>query len=144
MAEAAIPQPKKRSVRIVLVEDNPGDVFLLEKSLRDRGIDYTLKQYGDGEEAMKALSTDHTPTPDLILLDLNLPRRDGFDVLVAVRQEPRFVDVPVGILTSSDAKRDRHRAALLGTERYIYKPPTLPEFMEQVGSAVEELLALRG
>lgn len=110
----------KAAVRIVLVEDNAGDVYLLEKSLQARHIVYELIRYEDGEQGIRALSSERGPTPDLILLDLNLPRREGFDVLRAVRTRPALVGVPVGILTSSDAVRDRHRVSLIGAERYIY------------------------
>lgn len=127
-------------MRIVLVEDNAGDVYLLEKSLHHRNIVYELIRYEDGEQAVRGISENLAP--DLILVDLNLPRRDGFDVLAAVRQTPRLVGVPVGVLTSSDAAKDRHRIALSGVERYIHKPPTLEEFIDEVGKAVEELLAL--
>jgi DNA-binding response OmpR family regulator len=64
-------------------------------------------------------------------------------VLQAIRGKPSFVGVPVGVLTSSDAARDRHRVALIGAERYIHKPPTLGEFLEQVGQAIADLLANR-
>ena len=131
---------KKAAVRIVLIEDNPGDVYLLEKSLQARRIGYELIRYVDGEQAMRAMSGDDIPAPDLILVDLNLPRRDGFDLLKSVRQSPRLVGVPVGVFTSSDAAKDRHRSALLGADRYIHKPLTLDEFIEHVGKAVEELL----
>ncbi|OLE88811.1 MAG: hypothetical protein AUG08_06870 [Acidobacteria bacterium 13_1_20CM_2_55_15] len=110
-------------IRIVLVEDNPADVFLLEKALQSRNIVYQLIQYEDGEQAMRAISAEHAGRPDLILVDLNLPRREGYDVLGAVRRIPRLVGVPVGVLTSSDAVRDRHRAALIGVERYIHPDP---------------------
>src|SRR5712691_3865457 len=132
----------KPPVRIVLVEDNAGDVYLLEKSLQHRNIVYELIRYEDGEQAVRALSGDLAPDliPDLILVDLNLPRREGFDVLTSVRKIPRLVGIPMGVLTSSDAARDRHRTALIGVERYIHKPPTLEEFIDEVGKAVEELL----
>jgi len=132
---------KKPAVRIVLVEDNAGDVYLLEKALQSRNIVYELIRYEDGDQAVLALSEDLEP--DLILVDLNLPRRDGFDVLAAIRRTPRLVGVPVGVLTSSDAARDRHRIALTGVERYIHKPPTLDEFIDKVGKTIAELLALR-
>src|ERR1700722_15090746 len=115
------------AARILLVEDNDGDALLLEKALRARGLTCELLRYEDGEQAVHALSSDHSFMPDLILLDLNLPRREGFDVLGVVRTTPRLVDVPVGILTSSNAAADRSRTALLGAARYIYKPPTLEE-----------------
>jgi chemotaxis family two-component system response regulator Rcp1 len=125
---------------IVIVEDNPGDVYLLELALRSRGIAYELIRYVDGEEAIRAVSADTFAVPDLILVDLNLPRREGFDVLRAIRRIPRLVGIPTGVFTSSDTAKDRHRSVLVGAERYIQKPPTLDEFIEQVGSAVEDLL----
>ena len=126
----------------MVVEDNAGDVHLLERTLQIRGVAYELIRYEDGEQAIRAFSADFGDVPDLFLVDLNLPRREGFDVLRAIRGIPRFVGVPVGILTSSESSKDRHRTALIGAERYIHKPPTLEEFVEQVGAAVESLLAL--
>jgi chemotaxis family two-component system response regulator Rcp1 len=125
---------------IVVVEDNPGDVYLLELALQRRNIAYQLTRYQDGEEAIRAVSADGAPVPDLILVDLNLPRREGFDVLRVIRRIPRFVGVPLGVFTSSETPKDRHRSALVGAVRYIHKPPTLDEFIEQVGSAVEDML----
>jgi DNA-binding response OmpR family regulator len=81
--------------------------------------------------------------PDLIILDLNLPRREGFDVLQTIRSKPAMVGVPIAILTSSDATKDRHRISVTGGERYIHKPPMLEDFLEQVGQAIEELLVKR-
>ncbi|SPF52259.1 Response regulator receiver protein [Candidatus Sulfopaludibacter sp. SbA4] len=135
--------PDARIAHIVVVEDNSGDVYLLERAIESRNIAYELIRYQDGEQAIRALSADPAAVPDLFLVDLNLPRREGFDVLRAVRGIPRFVGVPVGVLTSSEAEKDRHRTALIGAERYIHKPPTLEEFIDQVGTAVENLLALR-
>lgn len=128
--------------RILLVEDNDSDMHLLEKALQARGIAYELIRYEDGEEAMRFMASNRTLTPDLILLDLNLPRREGFDVLRAVRTMPRLVGVPVGVFTSSNAARDRRRTALIGADKYIYKPVVLGEFIEEVGKAIEELLSL--
>lgn len=132
----------RRAVRIVLVEDNDGDVLLLEKALRARDLLYELVRYEDGEQAMRGISGEGVLLPDLILVDLNLPRREGFDVLRMVRTTPRLVGVPVGVLTSSNATMDRSRTALIGAERYIHKPPTLEEYIDQVGREVEALLAL--
>ena len=101
--------------RIFLVEDNPGDVYLLEKALNARRIRYDLTRLEDGEQAMRTLAT--VRAPDLILLDLNLPRRGGFDILKLIRGEPSLVGVPVGIFTSSDVASDRHRSSLLGAEQ---------------------------
>lgn len=130
-----------KPIRILLVEDNPGDIYLLEKTLQHRHLKYELIRYSDGEQAIRGIQGEQSVLADLILLDLSLPRREGFDVLRAIRSTPRFVGVPVGILTSSDDPKDRHRVELIGAERYIHKPLMLEEFLEQVGQAVEELLA---
>jgi CheY-like chemotaxis protein len=132
-----------RPVRVLLVEDNPGDVYLLEKALKKRTIRYDLTLHTDGEQAIRHISGENCTVPDLILLDLNLPRRDGFDVLRTIRGKPALVGVPVGVFTSSEAERDKHRVALLGAERYIEKPANLEEFLEQVGQAVDDMLAAR-
>jgi len=128
------------TIHILLVEDNAGDVYLLEKALQSRRLCYELNRYEDGEQAIRALEKDECGVPDLIVLDLNLPRREGFEVLQTVRGKPSLVGVPVAILTSSDAVKDRHRIAVAGGERYIHKPPELEDFLEQVGREIEDLL----
>lgn len=130
-----------RSVRIWLVEDNPGDVYLIEKALQAIPLRYEIVRHEDGEQAIRALAQPDWMVPDLVLLDLNLPRLEGFDVLHAIRSRPALVGVPVGILTTSDSARDRNRVALLGAERYIRKPATFEAFVTEVGVAVTELLA---
>lgn len=132
---------RRKPIRILVVEDNAGDVYLLEKTLQARQLHYELIRYLDGEQAIRALEQDDSVLPDLILVDLNLPRRGGFDVLQTIRSKPSMVGVPVGVLTSSDAAKDRHRVALTGGERYIHKPPMLDEFLDQVGQAIAEMLA---
>ena len=129
-----------KTIRILLVEDNAGDVYLLEKALQSRCFVYNLTRYEDGEQAIHALQTDECGVPDLVVLDLNLPRRGGFDVLQTIRGKPSMVGVPVAILTSSAAAKDRHRISVTGKERYIHKPPELEDFLEQVGQAIEDLL----
>jgi two-component system response regulator len=131
----------KKPVRIILIEDNPGDVHLLERTLKSCDISYEITRYEDGEQAVQAMDRWHTLHPSLILLDLNLPRREGFDVLLRVRQRPTLVGVPVGVLTSSEATKDRHRIALIGAERYIHKPPFFDQFVHEVGNAIEDLLS---
>ena len=127
---------------IILVEDSGVDAYLLEKAVAARGIRYQLLRYEDGERAIHEICENDALTPNLILVDLNLPRREGFEVLLRIRQTPRLVGIPVGVFTSSDAAKDRHRTALLGVEQYIHKPSTLDEFISEVGAAVEGLLAL--
>lgn len=131
---------RPKANRILLVEDNPGDVYLLEKAMQRLGMNYELIHYADGEQALREIARDDGPVPDLILLDLNLPRREGFDVLRFVRSRPRLSGIPVGIFTSSNDAVDRHRVALIGVERYIHKPPALEEFLDQVGRAITGLL----
>lgn len=131
---------RKNPVRIVLVEDNPGDVYLFEKTMEARGIAYVLILYQDGRQAMRAIIDATFEVPDLILVDLNLPQRDGFDVLSTIRKEPQLAGVPVAVLSSSGSAKDRRWAALHNVDQYIVKPATLEEFIDQVGSAVERLL----
>src|SRR5207302_8851844 len=116
-----------------IVEDNRGDVDLLDLSSRSRNIVYDLILYIDCTQAIRAISESHLAVPDLILVDLNLPRRDGFDVLNVVRQDPRLVGVPVGVLTASDTSKDRQFAALMEAARYIHKPQNLKEYIDEVG-----------
>lgn len=130
-------------VCIVLIEDNPGDAYLLECALKERGIHYEMRHFEEGDEALRAIAGEPELKPDLILVDLNLPGREGFDVLLRLRQNPRLVGIPVGAFTSSDAPKDKHRIGLIGVERYVHKPPTLEGFLSEVGTAVEEMLALR-
>ena len=133
--------PSKAPVQIILVEDNLGDVQLLERTLKSRQIAYKITRYEDADQAIEAMAGWDALCPDLILLDLNLPRREGFDVLSRVRQRPGLVGIPIGVLTSSEAEKDRHRVALIGAERYIHKPPYWEQFAREVGDAVEDLLA---
>ncbi len=104
---------------ITLVEDNPGDVLLVRKALQERGIAFELTCFDDGEEALKSLSRQERDEPDIILLDLNLPKTEGVEVLRRIRSIPKFVSVPVAILTSSASPTDVHRTKLLGVARYI-------------------------
>ncbi|HEX5227317.1 MAG TPA: response regulator [Bryobacteraceae bacterium] len=131
----------RNPVRIFIVEDSDSDVFLVEEALRTHGIDARLRRFHDGEEALNALSPDAIPDlPDIVIIDLNLPKITGFEVLRHVRGLPSFDSVPVLILTSSQLKADRELALRLGADAYIAKLPTLPEFLSSVGSGVRGLL----
>ena len=127
--------------RIVLIEDNPGDVLLVEMALKENGISYELTQFQNGSEALRVLSAlaSDVPVPDAILLDLNTPRSDGFHVLIQLMQSARLSQVPIAILTSSRASSDQHRA-FLQKARYIQKPSQLADFLATVGQAVREML----
>ena len=126
---------------IVLVEDNPGDVMLVELALKENGVPFELTQFNSGLEALKALSAPSANAfiPDAILPDLNTPKSDGFEVLIQLRRSPRLSQVPIAILTSSKARSDKHRAGLQNV-RYIEKPSQLADFLATVGQAVKEML----
>ena len=134
------------AAKIVLIEDNPGDVFLVEMALKESGILYEMTRFQNGEEAVASLCAPDGPStktlhPDLILLDLNTPKSDGFEVLGKLRQAPHLAGVPIGIVTSSQAESDKHRVGIIGRIRYIEKPSQLDEFLTTVGRAVKEMLS---
>jgi CheY-like chemotaxis protein len=131
-----------KPAQIVLIEDNPGDVLLVEMALKENGIFCELTRFANGLEALRVLC--ETPSqndflPDAILLDLNTPRSDGFQVLIKLKQSPRLSHVPIAILTSSPASSDKHRTALQSV-RFIQKPSQLADFLSTVGQAVREML----
>ena len=135
-----------KTAHIVLIEDNLGDVLLVEMALRESRIPYELTRFATGEDAVCALCTaDGSPKlsfcPDAILLDLNTPKGDGVEVLGALRQSPNLADVPIAVITSSQARGDKHRTLLLGAVRYIVKPSQAEQFLSAVGAAVKEMLA---
>lgn len=133
------------AAQIVLIEDNSADVLLVEMALKQSSISYELTRFRDGQEAVDSLcAPEGTPAhafhPDAILLDLNTPRSDGFVVLGKLRGNPHLSDVPIAILTSSQARSDKHRTGIAGGVRYIEKPSRLEEFLTTVGSTVKEML----
>jgi len=129
-----------RPAEIVVIEDNPADVFLIKLALEEFAIQYALTWYRNGVEAVRALrAPENAPFPDIILLDLNTPRSDGFEILERLQHTPSLGDVPIAIVTSSRAPADRARAAAQGV-RYIEKPSQLQDFLASVGSAVKEML----
>ncbi len=132
----------KTKPHIILIEDNPGDVYLIMRALAAHQIDCVMTRFNDGEDALAALkgSEGRVLPPDLILLDLNLPRLDGRQVLTAARQDPLLADVPIAVVTSSFSPRDRDDALGLGADRYVHKPSQLQDFLQAVGEAVKELL----
>ena len=136
-----------RSYTILLAEDNPGDVFLvrraLNESFRQPEAAYTLQHAKDGEEAIQWLerSEANQDKLDLILLDLNLPRRDGIEVLGRVHAMPHLSLIPTIIMTSSDSPRDRERCMALGATHYFQKPTELASFME-IGKIAMHLIKL--
>ncbi len=130
--------------RILLVEDNRADVFLVEEALKAHGVPADIHAVEDGAEAVavieRAESDPDAFFPGIVVLDLNLPKKSGAEVLRLMRQSPRFKTLPVIVLTSSDSIRDRTEVARLGANRYFRKPATYDEFLE-VGAVLNEMLA---
>jgi chemotaxis family two-component system response regulator Rcp1 len=120
------------------VEDNPGDVRLAVEALRDAKVANRLHIVEDGVEAMSFLRREgryaDVPQPNLILLDLNLPRRDGREVLAEIKQDADLKRIPVVILTSSAAEQDVVQAYNLYANCYITKPMDLDQFLKVVRS----------
>lgn len=130
-------------LRVVVIEDNPADVFLIREALREQGLECVLSIAEDGQEAMALVRQEgrdvSTIRPDLIILDLNLPKYSGKEILQSIRQSPALAQVPVAILTSSDSSKDRFEVIALGANRYIRKPLDLEGFL-QIGVVLKELL----
>jgi CheY-like chemotaxis protein len=122
-----------RPIEVLLVEDNPGDVRLTREALRDGKVHNNLSVTPDGVEALAFLRRQGkyagVPRPDVILLDLNLPKKDGREVLEEVKADPSLRNIPVVVLTSSDAERDIAQAYALHANAYVTKPVDLDQFI---------------
>lgn len=134
--------------RVVLIEDNPADVLLVQKALEANDVACEMTQFDNGQEALKVLcppggTEANVFVPDAILLDLNTPKSDGFNVLVRLKNTPHLAGVPIAIFTSSQATIDKTRSNVLGAARYIQKPSSLEEFLSTVGQAIKEMLAVQ-
>jgi two-component system, chemotaxis family, response regulator Rcp1 len=124
------------ALRILLVEDNPDDVDLTREALEENNVETELALAEDGVVALEMLRREgeyaNQETPDLILLDLNLPRKTGFQVLEELKSDPDLRRVPVIILTTSDEVRDLLNAYELHANGYVVKPVDLEEFIGKV------------
>lgn len=120
-------------LEVLLIEDNPGDADLTREVLESHGPSTRLTVAVDGVEAMELLRRDLHP--DLVILDLNLPRKDGYEVLEEIKRDGNLGDVPVVILTSSDANRDVVHCYEIGANCYITKPMDFRSFQDIVGKA---------
>ncbi len=127
-----------RRTSILTVEDNPADVFLIRMVLAEYGLQVDLCHAADGENAMQLLS--RMAPPDLILLDLSLPRMNGVEVLKKLRMDERFAQVPIAILTSSDSPKDRGSAERGGASRYVLKMTNFEAFRNEIWTSINELL----
>ncbi len=123
-------------IEILLVEDNPGDVRLVKEAIAENKIKNDIYVVSDGEEALLFLRREgdykDAPQPDLILLDLNLPKKSGRDVLEEVKSDPDLKRIPVVVLTTSDAERDILRSYDLHANCYVTKPVDMNQFVRVV------------
>jgi len=130
-----------RAVRGLVVEDNEADATLIRETLESDAVIFELEVVGDGVAALEYLRRqppyESAGRPDLILLDLNLPRLDGCGFLARLREDPEFDRIPVVVLTSSDADDDIHRSYELGANCYVTKPIGYREFRATVKSIEE-------
>jgi two-component system response regulator len=134
-------QGERKLVEILLVEDNPGDIRLTQEALSETKILNRLTVAMDGVEAMECLRNEgrfvDAPRPDLILLDLNLPKKDGREVLEDIKEDPQLKHIPVVVLTVSQAEQDIIKSYNLHCNCYITKPINLDKFIEVV-KAIED------
>ena len=128
--------PSGKPIEILLVEDNPGDVRLTQEAFTDAKVNNNLSVAGDGEEAMAFLKKEgdyaSAPRPDLILLDLNLPRKSGKEVLAEVKTDPDLLSIPVIVMTTSEAEIDIISSYNLHANAYVTKPVDLDYFLDVV------------
>lgn len=115
---------------VLLVEDNPSDVVLVREAMEESSVRAEVLVVNDGQKAMEfvdAADSSGGPQPDFVILDLNLPKRSGHEVLRHLRASRTLKDVPVLVLSSSDAPRDRDAAQSLGVSHYVRKPSRLED-----------------
>ena len=134
---------KSKKPNVLLVEDNPADINLVEEALEEEHLDCRLDIMRDGLRALEYLDrldaeTDYSP-PDVVLLDLNLPKIGGEEVLKRVRMSPKCGGVKVLIISSSDIPADRERVMKLGASDYFRKPADLAQFM-LLGTKVRSMI----
>jgi CheY-like chemotaxis protein len=134
--------PEADTLCLLLVEDSPADVYLVREAMQHEGLKVDMEVAEDGERAIEILDQvdagNFRRAPEVILLDINVPRRTGNQVLERIRRSPRCARVPVVMISSSDSPAERNRAFKLGADAYFRKPSNLAEFME-LGKLVREL-----
>jgi CheY-like chemotaxis protein len=137
---------REKPIEILLIEDSPSDAQLAREALESAKIANRLSHVEDGVEALRFLRRQDpyadAPRPDLILLDLNLPRKDGREVLEELKADPQFQRIPVVVLTTSRAEQDVLRSYALHANCYITKPVDFTQFMDVVKSIEHFWLAV--
>lgn len=135
---------RKERPEILLVEDNGADVFLLREAIEAAGVSADLRIISDGERAIDFIDQTETAggadCPSLVILDLNLPKKTGSQVLEHLRRSPTFRRARVLVVTSSDSEHDRARAAELGADGYFRKPSAYEAFL-RLGEVVRDMLS---
>jgi CheY-like chemotaxis protein len=141
-----MPPTDETIAEILLAEDNPADVYLIREALREHGVDCPMRIITDGAEVLRMISSEPGMTDaqrlGLIILDLNLPRHDGTEILQRLQGTTELAHVPVVVLTSSDSPRDRLAASEFGAARYLRKPSCLEQFLA-LGAIFKDLLEQR-
>ena len=136
-----LPGDAPRALELLLVEDNPGDVELAREALRDVTVPLRLSVVHDGVEALAFLRREgrhaDAPRPDLVLLDLNVPKLDGRGVLAEAKGDVALRDIPIVVLTSSQASIDVRRAYALHANAYVAKPVDLDQHLAAVRAVVD-------
>jgi CheY-like chemotaxis protein len=126
----------ERQIEVLLVEDDPGDVMMTREAFQDYKLHNELHVVSDGAEAMAFLRQEGEyagrPRPDLVLLDLNLPRMDGRQVLEAIKSDPELASIPVVVLTTSENEDDVLRSYSLHANAYVTKPVDFDRFIQVV------------
>jgi len=126
-----------RTARVLQVEDNEADARLTREALREAGEELRLSVVSDGEQALAYLRNEtgfeDVPRPHLVLLDLNLPRKDGIEVLQEMRADPELAPIPVIVLTSSSEARDVEASYAAGANAFVVKSLELDEFISRIG-----------
>lgn len=129
---------------VLLVEDSPADIYIVRESLKKHLKEIELRVLNDGEKAFSLIEAteadESAPSPALLILDLNLPKRSGQEVLQRIRQSTKLGNIPVVIFTSSDSPLDRAETNKLGATAYFRKPADLEEFM-CIGKVVQSVLS---
>lgn len=135
--------PDAKGFDILLIEDNAADIYLFRQALKRTGLTFELTVIKDGSEALAFARSDRkqasSRVPDLVVLDLNLPKIGGCEVLEALRQNVDLSCLTVAVMTSSSGLRERERCTELGVARYITKPLELDDFL-RIGEVVKQIL----
>jgi CheY-like chemotaxis protein len=140
------PEPAPRRLTLLLAEDNLPDALLVREALKMENLPLEVHVAPDGERALdfleRAGKDTEVPCPDVVLLDINLPKVDGFEVLRKIRASEKYKNLPVVVVTSSDSPADRNEAARFGAG-YFRKPPNYEEFLK-IGPVLRQVLQANG